>query len=1002
MRRTPDRRRSAAAPRVLALACGVAAACGSLLARDAADARGAADARDAAPAAAILPAEAPPAPGPAAFVSTRHPDTADTRGPYPILFRQLAGPPAVAGRLIYSVLGAGGPSATEPGVVLRRGRDAGTWVGEIPGQAAGSAVAYHAVFSSAAGGESRHPARAPAEYRFRVTASSVLSVRAPSAAELARGRSAVEMRVGASSPPVAELVARLADEDPGSLADRRIPFQVVRREGTGGPAAIYVLRASLPDPAPGGIVDFYVELRDAGGGSSRCPPDAPARAYSVKRSMRSLSRLDPGRAFVLGLGAMDGARFIGLSGGGLWLALGDGTLRRLGAEAGVASGLARLVLPDPAIGRVFVGTDSGVVEIGADPSSWLPVGPPRSNSWSPAPPAWGRAAWRQRAGPGALSTLDGTLLVQIQGEDPGGRRTAEAELLVLRDGRLERRPLPAPDVPLAGLSAALFDPIDGCFVLGGFVRQGGQGMRPAVMRSCGDAPRVMALRDPPAGDRPVTLQRIVALARDPASGSPVVALDMLTADAAQPEDGSRPGDGSDRRTVRGIFRLDMETGRLAPLAPGADALDVEVTGLATDWTTGRILVGTFGRGLLSAAQDGLRPLAPQAGGGGIRPGAPGTPREITALRVEEAIGTVLVGTSSGAFEISAGRDRWLPIGPAGDGPLLADALPADADAGSGRVLLSSHQDGLVELKRDARGSWSIARHWRPGRDFPEGGAGDARYAPGGGLVAVLESRGLVLIEKDGKAAVLGPGDGLQGPYVQRVLARRDGDIWAVHLPLPFGADARSSLQMIHAGRVARTVEIAGREAATVARWLEVPGRDSVFAATRAGVLEIRADGTWERRSTDAASSIARDPVSGTIGVVGARVERWDEARLQPVLFSLRHPRRARGKPGAASPIDLAIDGRGIWHVLYPGGVIALLRPDAGAADILDPEDGVPPTAVRLLADPRTGDVFVGSDGEGVAIVGATVGGTLTSCRGCVIIRASTASRRPGTHSGRTP
>jgi hypothetical protein len=180
--------------------------------------------------------------------------------------------------------------------------------------------------------------------------------------------------------------------------------------------------------------------------------------------------------------------------------------------------------------------------------------------------------------------------------------------------------------------------------------------------------------------------------------------------------------------------------------------------------------------------------------------------------------------------------------------------------------------------------------------------------------------------------------------------------------------------------VARTVEIAGREAATVARRLEVPERDSVFAATRAGALEIRADGTWERRSVDAASSIARDPASGTIGVVGARVERWDGARFQPVLFSLQHPRWARGKLGAGSPIDLAIDGRGTWHVLYPGGVIALLRPDAGAADILDPEDGIPPTAVRLLADPRTGEVFVGSDGEGVAIVGATEEAAIRSTR----------------------
>jgi hypothetical protein len=100
---------------------------------------------------------------------------------------------------------------------------------------------------------------------------------------------------------------------------------------------------------------------------------------------------------------------------------------------------------------------------------------------------------------------------------------------------------------------------------------------------------------------------------------------------------------------------------------------------------------------------------------------------------------------------------------------------------------------------------------------------------------------------------------------------------------------------------------------------------------------------------------------------------WFRKRFRPVLFSLRHPRWPSGRFAPGSPIDLAIDRRGAWHVLYPGGVLAILHPDSAVAEILDPEDGVPPTALRLLAHPKTGEVFVGSDGEGVAIVGPAKG-----------------------------
>lgn len=77
---------------------------------------------------------------------------------------------------------------------------------------------------------------------------------------------------------------------------------------------------------------------------------------------------------------------------------------------------------------------------------------------------------------------------------------------------------------------------------------------------------------------------------------------------------------------------------------------------------------------------------------------------------------------------------------------------------------------------------------------------------------------------------------------------------------------------------------------------------------------------------------------------------------------------AQGGLDTGQPLDLAIDRLGQWYVLFGGGLVALLDREGGFLGIMDPEDGIPPSARRLLSHPVTGDAFIGSATEGLVIV----------------------------------
>lgn len=879
----------------------------------------------------------------AAFVALRHPDTTGQQEPYPVSVRRLAGPEISGGQVAYSVLDVAGKAIVEDQVKLRPAADGSGWESEIPGQPVGSTIAYHFLLDTRTGRSLRHPARAPARYQFRVVGLQVLSVTLPNPASSATDEQSVTLRVQSASPPSGELVVRVL-----SLSSDAQEYRIAlsTRTQIGGPNAIasYVLEANVPDLQPGELADFYFQVHTDEGEALRVPAGAPNQVYTIKRSARSVQPIPDDGAFVLDVGVQGRQRWIGLKGGGAWEGEAEGDAEHWGLLHGLPSGIARFVLPDPVSGHVYLGTDRGVVAIEPGRESWVALTPPYPSPEEAKVDVLDRLGLARRAGPGALSTLDGTLLFQLQGEEALEAVYPETVLLQFQNGRLGEW-TPHLDQPLIGLSTATFDAVDGCWLLGGFVPRGNQELQPAVVRQCDATAELIPLEDVLLDGTQAIPERIVALAREPTTGGVVLGLEFLVTQASQ------------RRSDFGVYQLNETTGALSPLVPGLAAIGTEVTSLATDWRGGQVLVGTFGQGLILVGNGEVRRLDLNEE----------MPSEITAIEVDEESGTILVGTARGAVEISDNQTQVVQFGPRGEGAILTNAHPTDANMETGRVLLSSYDQGLIELSLDPAGEWRPVRLLRPGRELPDGFFGKAQYAAPGSMYGIVHSQGLLQIN-DGETTLLDPDGGLHSPHLLNILTLRGGDVWLAFTPMPFGAFGGPALQVVRDGRIVQTLELADSGLATIGDWVEVAERDSIFAATRAGVVEIRADGDMTKLSKNAASSIARNPDTGVIGVAGTTIERWEGERFIPVLFRVDHPRWPKGQFPAGSIVDLAIDRTGAWYLLYSGGIVAVLDSEGRFLDLLDPEDGIPPTARQLLAHPTTGDVFVGSNGEGLVIV----------------------------------
>jgi hypothetical protein len=925
---------------------------------------------------------------PFAFLAERHPQTTDTNGPYRIHLRQVLGSEVNGGALLYSaVSGATGAQTSQGQVPLQRAEQGKGWIGQIPGQPWDTTIQYHFVLTNKKGAALRHPARPPGRYAFQVVPLESLGVSLSGGATAAAARQRIRLhtpglvlRLRSPARPSGTLVWRplsstgvpqerrlsliarpLEGPDAGQGPRDEIPSTVSRHPSSGtlhhGRPSEWVLTGEVPDLQPGEVGDFFIEVSTAAGQMRTIPAGAPTQVYSIKRSLRQVQSVASGSLFVTGLDAADNARWVGIQNGGLWLSGTDPPPRHWGLAQGLPSAAAQFVVSEPHSLLAYVGTDQGVFTIEGDGDLPLMLaGPYRPLPGSGLPGA-DAAAWGYRAGPAALSTVDGTLLFQLQREPEFEQAQGATKLLEWRDGQLREW---RPGVPVASLSTAMFDGVDGCWLLGAFIVRQDSSLQPALLRRCGDQTDVLALPVFLIGADRALPQRILAITRDPDANALALAVEYL-----------RAGDAS-RRSGYCVLRLEEFSGRLTVRAQELGDLGVEITSLATDWTRRRILVGTRGRGILAVRGTTVEPLAL----------ARSLPREITVLKANGATDTVLIGTTEGAFELNDSDVK--PIRLPDEERLPADSQPMDLhpqqqpSARSERLLVSSYREGLAELERGRDGRWRPVQRLRPGRELPEGLFGETKYTPDGEILTIVHSQGLLRVQTNLHTTLLRTNDGLFSAHLLQLLVRHSGEVWVAHTPFPFGPNPGGALQMLRGNEITRTALLPNRDLATISQWLEVPERGTVFAATRSGVAEIGDDGAISVLASDSVSAIARDSRTMVLGAAGTTFLRWDGAKFSPVLFQVNHPRWPVGRFYPGVPLDLAIDNQGLWYLLFHGGNLALLDAQGNYLGLLDAEDGVPATARRLALAPNTGEIFIGS------------------IEGLVVLEPVVAPRRPGT------
>ena len=873
-------------------------------------------------AACVLLASLAPAAGTAAadaaFSGWRHADTSDTDGPYTVSVRQVAGARVERGVLHWVAERNGrsdsGESPTEPP------SSDGDIAGRVPSQPAGTTVRYW--FTWRVDGDIvRHPARSPGAYVFRIVPFEVLEVHAPDVAAV-RPRARVVVR-GAARPE-GEFHANVLPPGSAAQATTRAlsPCEETRPR-------THCLEAELPDVPRGALVDWSFRLR-TGDGAALTVPDGGA--FVATATAADVLPVVGGAQVVLALASRGPLAWIGWLGAGVWEAQ-QGEIGHFRSVAdGLPSGVVRFLADDPASRVLYVGTDAGVVALGdGRPAVRVDV-PDDPLAKSPC------ASYPCRGGPGVVSPLDGTLLVQLEPAPEAANVGATPVFLEGREGRFRRwQPKPVGG-RIAGLFSASFDPVDGCFLLGAAREEADGGVRPVVLRRCSDEPEATIVHVV-AGSGEGRPQRIAGVERDPAGGL-VAAVEWKSARG-----------GASRYGLVHIGEGE----------PRAVTVGAEVTALRADWARRRVLVGTYGGGVLEYRDGRVTPLD-----------IPGLPREVTALQVTPD-DRLRVGTAHGAFDATLIEPRAARVGPAPEETLPGDALPMDVHPRSGRVLLSSASLGLLELERGG-GAWRQAVRWCAGTELPPGVYGDAQYGRGddSGAIAALNGRDAIAVRGSRAAPLLADQpQRLSDRLPLRLLARSAGGFGIAFTPLPLGEDSGGGVVLVRKGRVTRTVPIRDRALATIGRWVEVPERRSIFAATPAGVLEIDETGALRLRSNRPASSIARDPRRGTIAASGSAIERWDGERFLPVLFRLGLPGRAEAPGLTGDPIDVAIDPSGCWYLLYARGLLAVLDAAGNARGTLGTGDGIPPTARRLLA--AGDDILVGSTREGLAVVRGACG-----------------------------
>ncbi len=561
-------------------------------------------------------------------------------------------------------------------------------------------------------------------------------------------------------------------------------------------------------------------------------------------------------------------------------------------------------------GTVYAGTQHGLVAV-RDDGEVRPAIPPDSIGFD-----------RAAADLVIASKQSSEVVFQLTTE--GGHEARPVSALWLAQGdAFTRWQIRLP--PGAEATAGFYDTRSDCFWVAGVVRAPGGGFAPWLARRCDGEESAMVFSSP--------VEHVIGV-----SG---VALDredrpVLSLVTRKPRGGAR----RDRLFIVGAGR------KLVPHC-AADPLLGRVVGMIRHARDRRLLVALRRRGVWSA-ECPPRVVVDQ-----------NRLDTVTALAADAR--GVLIATTDGVWRLGE-KDAVERLFGYPETALPPEAIPFDSNA-QGRVLLSAEREGVFELRGSKARRIGVAP-----KDLKPAVFGPALYGSRGEIYAILKSKGvLYFASASAPPKLLSKADGLLSEHVLHLSPSANG-FWAAFGATPFDSSA-AGIQLFE-GRSIQAFHTRTGALSTVGALLSWPEYNRVWAATRTGVVELDASGKMERKSRHGVTALYRDPITNTVAAVGSTIERWDGQKFSPVLFAVEG--QYAGRP-MGHAVDVVIDDKGWWLVLFSRGFIVVLDQHRRFRTALGPGDGVPPTARALLRS-EDGTILLGSAREGLFTIAVRHGG----------------------------
>ena len=671
---------------------------------------------------------------------------------------------------------------------------------------------------------------------------------------------------------------------------------------------------------------------------SMVPTVAQPLMWPVEPRTPHIERVGEPSRWVTDIAVDDDAVWVATRGGGIVRIGRDGSRARLDAAHALPSATVWQVQPWG--GRLLLAATArglAVIDLSARSTLRVQTAPPAAHDASGLPADIVR-----------VSPRDGSVFVQL--DVPSATDAARAASSLWRWPHEKSDLIPEASPQGAATAARLDEPMK-CLDVAG-VGPDKDGPLVWLKSECRDPARSLssvfrasALRD---------VIGVAAVARNPASGEPVLAVVR--------QRGRNPA----MRTYELLERT--PNGTLAPHCSEARYKE-ELTGLVPDPLQRGLVVALYGAGVFDVACGTPK---------GRRYGSDPRLRFPTALEPDWKAGRLLVGTHVGLFamqpfpvpaQTTAVTEPLLEAG--NNTPFVHGAL-SDVCDDERSALVSSPRHGVIRLERISE-QWQETGRWAPGseltlgedgdaaKSLPPGVYGPAVCAPGGDIHVVLRSQGIVTIGSAGRRWI-DPTAARSRPHILGVTRDDDGSMWVATGSTP-ATPGSGGVRRYGGPRKQESFPLPDLQAEPTGSMLRGP-TGAWWVATRAGIVETQPKAPRMRlvSAQRVQTLFVNKARPGAVAVVGVTVERWTGKRFEPVLFGIPTPEKGP-PPVLGHPIDVVIDNRGAWVILYSSGRIVLLDERGGSPRILD--DLHAPAARKLIHLSKTDEILLGTGAEGV-------------------------------------